>query len=188
MENAFSATVSCLHGDSETWMRQNIIKTHSAPVGNRCVRKSHYVGLDGKAWIGCTRDRNKQTHPFHPRMKSQRQKPLHGGMETPCWLQLRNKVICYFPDLREDVFILYHQRVGVHVFWKQVLSVAFCASLGSALDILRPWREAKGNQSQVNYSHLPSWCTLHSPELHFRVHKLKLLGPEAALNWRDNRP
>lgn len=116
-------------------------------------------------------------------MKSQRQKPLHGGMETPCWLQLRNKVICYFPDLREDIFILHHQRVGVHVSGEQVLSVTFCAPLGSALDILRPWREAKGNQSEVNYSHLPSWCTLHSPELHSWVHKLNLLGPEAG--WTE---
>lgn len=80
--------------------------------------------------------------------------------------------MCNFADLREDIFVLHHQRVGVHVSGEQVLSVAFCASLGSALDILRPWGEAKGNQSQVNYSHLPSRCTLHSPELHSRVHKL----------------
>lgn len=105
-----------------------------------------------------------------------------GGKETPCWLQLRNKVICYFPDLCEDIFVLHHQRVGVHVSREQVLSVAFCASLGSALDILRPWREAKGNQSEVNYSHLPSWWTLHSPELHFRVHKLNLLSIQPSLS------
>lgn len=123
-----------------------------------------------------------------PGMKSQQQKPLHGGMETPCWLQLRNKVICYFADLCEDIFVLHHQRVGVHVSWEQVLSVAFCASLGSALDILRPWREVRGNQSEVNYSHLPSWYTLHSSELHFWVHRLNLLSPEAAFNWRDIWP
>lgn len=43
-----------------TRTRQNIIKTHIGPVGNRCVGESHYVGFDGNAWIGCIRDQNKQ--------------------------------------------------------------------------------------------------------------------------------
>lgn len=47
-------------------------------------------------------------------------------------------------DLCEDIFILHDQRVGVYMSGEEVQSVAFRASLGSALHILCLWREAKG--------------------------------------------
>lgn len=65
----------------------------------------------------------------------------------------RKKKYCS-ADLCEDIFILHDQRVGVYMSGEEVQSVAFRASLGSALHVLCPWREAKGNQSKANYNHL----------------------------------
>lgn len=56
-------------------------------------------------------------------------------------------------NLCENIFILHNQRVGVYVPGKEVLFVALCAPLGSALHVLSTWR---GNQSEVNYNYLPS--------------------------------
>lgn len=47
-------------------------------------------------------------------------------------------------NLREDVFILHNQWVGVYVSGEEVLSVAFSAPLCSALHILSPWGVGKG--------------------------------------------
>lgn len=58
---------------------------------------------------------------------------------------------------------------------EEVLSVAICASLGSALHILGAWKEAKGNQSEVNYNCLPSKSTLYTPELLYSKHMLNVL-------------
>lgn len=62
---------------NETKHNQN---TQWGQWGTGAIGKAHYVGLDGKARIGRTRDRNKQTPPppTPPRRKPQQQKPLHG--------------------------------------------------------------------------------------------------------------
>lgn len=75
------------------------------------------------------------------------------------------KVIYYYANLCENVFILYDEWVGVYVSREEVLSIAFCASLGSALHILSTWKETKGNQSEVDYNHLSSNSTLYAVEL-----------------------
>lgn len=78
-------------------------------------------------------------------------------------------------NLCENIFILHNQRVGVHMSREEVLSVAVCASLGSALHVLGPWKEAKGNQSEVIYNHLPSNSNWYALELLYSMHMLNVL-------------
>lgn len=96
------------------------------------------------------------------------------GKKNGDHILIKKKVIYYKANLCEHIFILHHQRVGVYMPGKEVLSVALCASLGSALHVLGAWRETKGNQSEVNYNHLPSNSTLYALELLYSMHLLNI--------------
>lgn len=57
---------------------------------------------------------------------------------------------------------------------EEVLPVAFCASLSSALHVLSAWKEAKGNQSRVNYNDLLSNSTLYLSEQLYSMYTLNV--------------
>lgn len=63
---------------------------------------------------------------------------------------------------------------------KEVLPVGFGASWGSAPHVLGAWREAKGNQSEVNYNHLPSNSSLYALELLYSMDMLNIQFSEMA--------
>lgn len=94
----------CLCGNSKTeraltWTRQNIIKTHIGPVGNRCVGESYYMGFDGKGWIGCTWEQNKNKRQWKKEKENQKipQTATFAWKDADDWLSLideSNLLLC----------------------------------------------------------------------------------------------
>lgn len=177
--------VSCLcrNSNSErafTWTRQNIIKTHTGPVGNRCIVESHYVCFDGKSMNLMHKGQKtirKKIIKKNP-TKSNRCPSVKDEDNVVSLIKEKKQIYCN-ADLCEDIFILHNQWVGINMSREEVLSVAFCAPLGPALNILCTWGEAKGNQSEVNYNHLLSNSTLHALELN--EYTVKFHSSESAL-------